>query len=109
MSWPDNVTKSDLKIERIRGSGPGGQNRNKRDTAIRITHKPTGLVGYSEDERSQLQNQKKAFKRLADKLVPLMKIEIRRRSFVPETVIWPNDILVQGRVDGEWVALETSE
>lgn len=60
-----SVTKKDLKIETMRGSGNGGQNRNKRDTAVRITHFDSGAVGYSEDERSQRQNKKKAFERLA--------------------------------------------
>lgn len=74
MTWPQNVTRVDLRVEFIRGSGPGGQNRNKRDTACRITHLPTGLVGYAEDERAQGQNRRLAFSRLAAKLVPLMKL-----------------------------------
>ena len=60
-----SLTKKDFKIETMRGSGKGGQNRNKRDTAVRITHLDSGAVGYSEDERSQLQNKKRAFERLA--------------------------------------------
>ena len=61
----------------MRGSGKGGQNRNKRDTAVRITHFNSGAVGYSEDERSQLQNKKKAFERMAksDKFQTWMKIK----------------------------------
>lgn len=81
MAWPKDVTKKDLRIERIRGSGAGGQKRNKTSSAVRITHIPTGLVGYSEDERSQHQNQKTAFRRLADKLVPLIKQETVRERY----------------------------
>lgn len=81
MSWPDDVTKKDLRIECIRGSGKGGQNRNKRDTAVRITHILTGLVGYAEDERSQWQNKKLAFQRLAKQLVPLMKHEAQKARY----------------------------
>jgi len=47
-------------------SGAGGQNRNRRHTAIRVTHPPSGAVGYSADERSQLQNKVAAFTRMAE-------------------------------------------
>lgn len=60
-----SVTKEDLIIETFRGSGAGGQNRNKRDTAVRITHPASGAVGQSQDERSQWQNKREALKRLA--------------------------------------------
>lgn len=72
-----SVTKKDLRIETMRGSGKGGQNRNKRDTAVRITHSNSGAVGYSEDERSQWQNKKKAFERLSEsnKFQTWMKIK----------------------------------
>jgi protein subunit release factor B len=58
------ITKKDLRIETMRGSGNGGQNRNKRDTAVRITHLESGAVGYAEDERSQLQNKRLAYLRM---------------------------------------------
>jgi len=59
-----SVTKKDLRVEMLRGSGKGGQNRNKRDTCVRITHVESGVVGYACDERSQAQNKKLAFRRL---------------------------------------------
>ncbi len=73
MAWPENVSKKDLRIEYFRGSGKGGQNRNKRDTACRITHKETGLKATAEEHKSQPQNRKAAFRRLTDQLIPLMK------------------------------------
>jgi protein subunit release factor A len=54
----------DFKVETYRGSGKGGQKRNKTDSAVRITHPESGAIGMSEDERSQLQNKKTAFERL---------------------------------------------
>jgi peptide chain release factor 1 len=71
--WPQDVTKKDLRIDKYRGSGAGGQNKNKRDTAIRITHLPTGIIATGEDQRTQGQNLKNAFRRLAAKLIPIMK------------------------------------
>lgn len=70
--WPNDVRKKDLQIEYYRGSGKGGQHRNKRDTACRITHNPTGLSATAEDSKSQSQNKRNAFKKLAEKLTPLM-------------------------------------
>jgi protein subunit release factor A len=59
-----SITKKDFKIETMRGSGNGGQHRNTTDSAVRITHLESGAVGYSEDERHQPQNKKKALERL---------------------------------------------
>lgn len=73
MSWPETVRKSDLRIDYYRGSGAGGQHRNKTDSACRMTHIPTGIVSQCEDERHQLRNRETAFLRLAEKLVPLMR------------------------------------
>ena len=73
MAWPNSVTRADLRIEPYKGSGPGGQHKNKTLSAIRITHIPTGIQSCAEEHKSQHQNRKAAFRRLADKLVPLMK------------------------------------
>lgn len=78
--WPTGVTEKDLRIETMRGRGKGGQNRNKRDTAVRITHIPTGISSYSCDERSQLKNKRSAWKRLAEKLKPLILRHTRTTS-----------------------------
>lgn len=73
MAWPNTVRKSDLRIDYYRGSGAGGQHRNKTDSACRITHLPTKIVAQAEDERYQHQNRRLAFRRLCAKLVPLMR------------------------------------
>jgi protein subunit release factor A len=61
-----SVTKKDLRVDTFRSGGKGGQNQNKRDTGVRITHLESGAVGESREERSQEQNKKNAFKRMAD-------------------------------------------
>lgn len=62
------LKEEDLDIGFARSSGPGGQNVNKRETAVRVTHKPTGLSVHVSSERSQEQNRKKALELLRSRL-----------------------------------------
>lgn len=59
-----NLHEKDLVFSTFRGSGPGGQHRNKVETAVRVVHKPTGLTVTSSDSKSQMQNRKSAIEKI---------------------------------------------
>lgn len=61
-----SVTKKDFEITHIRGTGPGGQHKNKKRTGVRIKHKESGAVGQATEQRSQKQNQAAALYRLLE-------------------------------------------
>jgi len=73
------IPPDELEIESAKASGPGGQNVNKRETAVRIVHIPTKLSVFVSNERSQAQNKEKALEILRGKLYALRKIEEEKK------------------------------
>ncbi|MBI3304833.1 peptide chain release factor 2 [Candidatus Parcubacteria bacterium] len=70
-----SIKPDELAVDLFRSSGPGGQNVNKRETAVRITHVPTGIVVASQEERQQSSNRERAMAMLRAKLFQLMQQE----------------------------------
>ena len=83
LSLSDEELLSQCRFERFRVSGPGGQHRNKTDSAVRLTHEPTGMVGYASERRSQHQNRATALNRLRRAIALELRHEVRLDLYHP--------------------------
>lgn len=73
----------DCEMEFFVAGGPGGQHRNKVETGVRLTHRPTGLVVTATERRSQSANREAAYERMAAKLTELQRVRKKRQATKP--------------------------
>jgi peptide chain release factor 1 len=114
------INKSDLDISFFRSSGPGGQNVNKVETAVRIIHKPTGIIVASQEERSQARNRERAMAILMGELIDHKNKEKQEkigstrkeqigtadRSEKIRTYNYPQNRVTDHRINKKWQRLE---
>ena len=108
-----SVTANDCRWEYFRGTGAGGQKRNKTSNACRCTHDPSGAVGTCEEYRSQFQNKTTAFRRMAEtkEFMAWWKLEVSKKLGIDAAIKdWVEKqmrfIKVEGKENGKWVELE---
>lgn len=75
--------RDQVKIEFYRSSGPGGQRKNKKETAVRLRHLPTGIVATATESRYQARNVESAFERLKEKLA---RLYAKKKKRIPTRV-----------------------
>src|SRR3990167_6799924 len=113
-----SVSIKDCRVECLASTGgAGGQNKNRRHTAVRITHPASGAVGYSADQRDQLANKRTAFRRMAESpgfnaWARQVAAELASGKTLEQRVDEAMDeknIRVEVRVEGKWVAAKTDD
>lgn len=104
-----SVTAADCEWSYTKGTGAGGQKRNKTSSAVHCTHRPSGAHGYSESSRSQLDNKRDAFRKMAEtaEFKTWHRLETNRRTGVEAEIERKVEqelkrVRVEIREDGVW-------
>lgn len=105
-------TKKDFKVDTFTAGGPGGQHRNRKKTAVRITHRQSGISSSCSTYKSQNQNRKEAFRKLANseeykawsrlEVSRIMGKEILAQKKV-KAQMRPTNLKIEHKIDGRWV------
>ena len=109
------VGANDCDWTYMRGTGPGGQKRNKTSSKVRCLHRASGAIGESDETRSQHDNKRLAFRKMAEtaEFKAWHKIETAKRVGTLVSIednvnqaMRDSNLKVEGRVDGKWVPIE---
>lgn len=103
-----SVTLNDCDVQTFRAGGPGGQNQNKRDTAVRIIHRESGARAESRTYRTQLENKRAAFKKMVATAEFKSWLHIKTSRIESSEVwvdrqMWAPNIKTEVREAGRWV------
>ena len=110
-----SVTAADCDWEYMRGTGPGGQKRNKTESKVRCTHRDSGAIGESDETRSQHDNKRKAFVKMAQtpQFRAWHKMETARRmgqladlNEAVDRTMKECNLRIEGKRDGRWVPIQ---
>lgn len=113
-----SVTAADCDWQYMRGTGPGGQKRNKTESKVRCVHRASGASGESDETRSQHLNKASAFRKMAEtkEFKAWHKMECARRmgtlsdiEQIVDDAMKDHNLRVEGKVDGKWSVLDESE
>ena len=105
------VTKDDCEWQYFRAGGKGGQNQNKTSSGVRVVHRPSGAIGESREERSQLQNRENAWRRMAESprfrmWVAEKYAEMEKGESIEQAVIkamQAENLKIEVKQEGKWV------
>lgn len=97
LSLEDRDLVAQCRVDCYRASGPGGQKRNKTESAIRLSHQPTGIIAVAEESRSQHENKAKALKRLRRAIAFGLRRTVSPESYRPSELL-RSCLMLGGRI-----------
>lgn len=113
-----SITSKECEWDYFRGSGNGGQKKNKTSSAVRCSHKPSGAVGQAQDARSQHENKILAFRRMAksDKFQKWVRIEARKKMGIEAMIedkvnksMKESNLKIEVKKEGKWQVVDRIE